>query len=84
LENEQMQLVTYRIVEHDGGFAYTVDGVFSETFASYGQALRAAQAAAREQSVAGETTGIRFEDANGQWHDEIADGHDRPVTDVEG
>ena len=79
-----MQLVTYRIVEHDGGFAYTVDGVFSETYPSHGQALRAAQAAAREQSVSGETNGIRYEDADGQWHDEIADGHDRPVTDVEG
>jgi hypothetical protein len=78
-----MQLVTYRIVEHDGGFAYTVDGVFSETYPAHDLALRAAKAAAREQSVSGETTGIRFEDANGQWHDEIADGHDRPVTDVE-
>lgn len=79
-----MQLVTYKIVEHDGGFAYTVDGVFSETFASHDAALRAAQTAAREQSVAGETTGIRFETADGVWHEEIADGHDRPVTDVEG
>ena len=79
-----MQLVTYKIVEHDGGFAYTVDGAFSETFPSYGAALTAAQMAAREQSVSGDTVGIRWEDANGQWHDEISDGHDRPVTDVEG
>jgi hypothetical protein len=78
-----MQLVTYRIVEHDGGYAYTVDGVFSETYPSHDAALKAAQHAAREQGVAGETAGIRYEDADGQWHDEIADGHDRPVVDVE-
>ena len=27
-----MSHVTYKIVEHDGGWAYTVDGVFSEPF----------------------------------------------------
>ena len=77
-----MQVVTYRIVEHDGGYAYTVDGSFSETYPTHGAALAAAQMAAREQSVADETTGIRYDDADGQWHDEISDGHDRPVTDV--
>ena len=29
-----MSEVTYRIVEHDGGFAYKVGDVFSETFPS--------------------------------------------------
>ena len=29
-----MTHVTYKIVEHDGGWAYTVDGVFSEPFAN--------------------------------------------------
>jgi len=38
--------VTYEIVEHDGGWAYKVDGVFSETFATHADALAAAQAAA--------------------------------------
>ena len=27
-----MTKIVYRIVEHDGGWAYQVDGVFSETF----------------------------------------------------
>ncbi len=27
-----MTKITYEIVEHDGGWAYRVDGVFSETF----------------------------------------------------
>ena len=31
-----MTHVTYKIVEHDGGWAYTVDGVFSEPFSNRG------------------------------------------------
>jgi len=79
-----MKLVTYKVVEHDGGFAYTVDGAYSETYRTHDAALNAAKLAAREQSVSGETTGIRWEDADGQWHEELSDGHDRPVTHVEG
>jgi len=41
-----MAEVVYEIVEHDGGWAYKVDGVFSETFQSHEDALAAAQAAA--------------------------------------
>ncbi|MCX4198203.1 hypothetical protein OMR07_24045, partial [Methylobacterium organophilum] len=45
-----MSEVTYRIVEHDGGFAYKVGDVFSETFPSREEALQAAQAAASAAS----------------------------------
>ena len=31
----------------------------------------------------GQTTDIEFEDANGQWHVELAEGGDRPETHVE-
>jgi hypothetical protein len=41
-----MAEVTYEIVEHDGGWAYKVDGVFSEPFPSHAAALKAANAAA--------------------------------------
>ena len=44
-----MSEVTYEIVEHDGGWAYKVDGVFSEPFPTHAAALAAAQAAAAEQ-----------------------------------
>lgn len=30
-----MTKITYEIVEHDGGWAYRVDGVFSESFPSH-------------------------------------------------
>ena len=74
--------VVYRIVEHDGGWAYKVGDVFSETFPSHDGALDAARAAAGEQRVAGETAGIEYETADGNWHEEVASGGDRPDTEV--
>jgi hypothetical protein len=77
-----MSEVTYEIVEHDGGWAYKVDGVFSETFPSHGAALKAARNAAAEQRVPGETAVISFEDDKGKWHTETARGSDRPDTHI--
>jgi hypothetical protein len=77
-----MSDVTYEIVEHDGGWAYKVDGVFSETFPTHAAALRAAQAAAEEQQTPGNTEVIEYEDSKGKWHTETARGSDRPATHV--
>ena len=77
-----MAHVTYKIVQHDGGWAYTVDGVFSEAFATHQAALTAAKSAAVEQRTPGRTEAVEYEDANGKWHTEIAPGSDRPDTDV--
>jgi hypothetical protein len=79
-----MTKVTYEIVEHDGGWAYRVGDVYSETFPSHDLARKAAERAAREQAVSGETTGITYEDKQGRWHEEVARGDDRPEADVEG
>ena len=79
-----MSKVVYHIVEHDGGWAYKVDGVFSETFRSHDAAKAAANRAAAEQRVAGQTTGISWEDSRGVWHEELSEGGDRPDTAVEG
>ena len=79
-----MSRITYEIVEHDGGWAYRVDGVYSEPFPTHDAARRAAEHAAKEQVIPGETTGISYEDKEGRWHDELAKGSDRPETDVEG
>lgn len=79
-----MTKVTYHIVEHDGGWAYRVDGTYSETFASHDEAAAAARRAAGEQRVGGETAAITWEDAAGNWHEELAEGGDRPETAVEG
>ncbi len=76
--------VHYRIVEHDGGWAYKVGDVFSERYATHGEAREAAERAAAEQRIPGETAGIAFQDENGRWHEEVSRGSDRPDTDVEG
>jgi hypothetical protein len=74
--------VIYKIVQHDGGWAYTVDGVFSEPFPNHGAALAAAHRVALEQRVPGRTEVIQYEDASGKWHEETARGDDRPGTDI--
>lgn len=79
-----MAKLTYHIVEHDGGWAYQADGVYSETFPSHDAARAAALRVAREQRSPGEEAAIAFEDATGTWHEELVHGGDRPETDVEG
>jgi hypothetical protein len=79
-----MTKVTYEVVQHDGGWAYRFDGVYSETFRSHELARKAAERAAHEQRAPGETSIISFEDRTGHWHDEISAGDDRPETDVKG
>lgn len=79
-----MAHVTYRIVEHDGGWAYKAGDTFSETFRSHDAARAAAVAASREQKTPDATAYIEYETTDGEWITERADGHDRPVTDVEG
>ena len=77
-----MSQVSYEVIEHDGGWAYRSDGVYSETFAAHDRARAAAERAAREQIIPGETTGIVYEDADGRWHAEISAGDDRPQAEV--
>lgn len=77
-----MTKVTYEIVEHDGGWAYRMSGVYSETFRTHEDALHAAQTAAAEQQLGGTSEGISYQDAKGEWHEEVADGGDRPQTEV--
>jgi hypothetical protein len=78
-----MSHITYKVVEHDDGWAYTVNGVFSESFSNHAEALAAAKDAAAEQRAPGHTEVIEYETPDGIWHTETADGNDRPETDVE-
>jgi Uncharacterized protein conserved in bacteria (DUF2188) len=77
-----MTKIVYQIVEHDGGWAYKVGGVFSESFPSHESALAAAKRAAAEQEVRGTTETIEYEDDKGIWHVEVDPGDDRPATEV--
>ncbi|KAA0971165.1 DUF2188 domain-containing protein [Aureimonas fodinaquatilis] len=74
--------IQYHIVQHDGGWAYQVDGVFSETFRTHDDALAAARDAAARQELSGETEGIVFQTADGKWHREVSRGDDRPHADI--
>lgn len=75
--------LVYHIVQHDGGWAYQVDGSYSETFPTRDAAHRAARRAAGEQRLSGETRGIVYEDASGHWHEDLSQGDDRPQTSVD-
>lgn len=84
-ENERvlaMTRVIYDVVEHDGGWAYKVGDVYSETFPAKELAHAAAVRAAREQRTPGQSEAIQYEDGAGRWREETAKGNDRPETDV--
>lgn len=78
-----MVKVTYEVVEHDGGFAYKVGDVFSETFPTHEAAHRAAEEAAQRQQVGDRDEQIEYQDADGNWHNELAPGDRRPEAEVE-
>jgi hypothetical protein len=79
-----MSTITYKVVKHDGGWAYEANGTYSEPFATRDLARKAAKVAASEQAAPGETTQISYEDEKGHWHNEVDSGTDRPKTTVEG
>jgi len=79
-----MTTLTYEIVQHDSGWAYKVDGVFSETFLSHDAARHAAEGVAKSQRVPGEEAEISGEDKDGRWREEHMAGTDRPETIVKG
>jgi hypothetical protein len=79
-----MNRIVYEVVQHDGGWAYTVGGAFSETYPTHDAARHAAERAAKVQQSPGEDAGISWEDSRGRWHDEVSRGDDRPETEVEG
>ena len=76
--------VTYEIVKHDHGWAYRLGDTYSETFASHDEARLAAEEAAARQEQAGSDQVIEYQDPDGAWHQEVADGSDRPTTHVKG
>jgi glycine/D-amino acid oxidase-like deaminating enzyme len=79
-----MARIHYKVVQHDGGWAYTAGGVFSEPFATHDQALAAARRVVREQRTPDDTHDIEYQDADGVWRTETARGDDRPEVDVTG
>jgi hypothetical protein len=77
-----MKKLYYRVVQHDGGWAYKLDDVFSEPFPTHKAAVNAAHRVAREQHVPGETVTIEYQNQSGEWITEVAQSTDRPDADV--
>jgi hypothetical protein len=77
-----MATIHYKVVQHDGGWAYKLGDVFSEPFPNHAAALKAAHRVAAEQHVPGDTRYIEYQTADGVWHTELAYGIDRPEADV--
>lgn len=50
-----MTKIVYEVVEHDGGWAYRMNGAFSESFPSHSDAMQAALIAAKAQQKRVET-----------------------------
>lgn len=76
-----MQLV-YHVSRHDGGWAYSVDGVWSEPYPTHEAAVVAAHNAAKRQENGGGDAIITYETEAGQWIKEAVAGGDRPQTTV--
>jgi hypothetical protein len=83
VKGPSMCKITYKVVKHDGGWAYEVNGTYSEPFPR-AAALKAAKLAASEQAAPGVTTRISYEDEKGSWHNEVDSGTDRAKTTVQG
>ena len=82
--DSKMSKIVYNVLKHDGGWAYEVNGTYSEPFPTRDEARNAAKRAASEQAQPGETTHIFYEDETGRWHNEVDSGTDRPKTTVKG
>ena len=77
-----MSLIHYKIVQHDGGWAYKLGDVFSEPYRTHAAAMAAARRVAAEHRVPGETRYIQYQSEDGVWHTELAASIDRPQADV--
>lgn len=78
-----MTSVVYHVVQHDGGWAYRLVGVYSEPFTTREAAVDAAKRAAFEQQLPdARAAAISWEDESGVWHEELSKGDDRPDATV--
>lgn len=77
-----MVKVTYEIVPHDEGWAYRLNGAYSERFDSHDEALEAARIVVRELSLTDEPVRIIYQDESGKWRAEMSSGDDRPEVEI--
>jgi hypothetical protein len=65
-----MSTITYRVVKHEGGWAYEAGGLYSAHFQTREAARQAARWAATAQFAGNKITAPSYEDENGQWPDD--------------
>ena len=65
-----MNKITYRVVKHNGGWAYENGGTYSEQFRTREAARKAARLAAAGHASAYATAPRTSEGEEGQWHDD--------------
>jgi hypothetical protein len=65
-----MNRITYRVVKHDGSWAYEANGTYSEQFRTRDAARKAARLAAIAQPAGNGTAPSSHEDKSGQWCDD--------------
>ena len=78
-----MAHVTYKVVRHEDGWAYTVNGAFSESFPTHADALKRRGVRPPNSGSPGrpKASSTRMSAASGTAS--FARGNDRPETDVE-
>lgn len=78
-----MSTLTYRVVQHDGGWSYRVRDAFSETYPTEEQAKRAAEIAAQAHRETGAREPVQHKDEDGRWHKAIPTEDDRLMRGLE-
>jgi Uncharacterized protein conserved in bacteria (DUF2188) len=66
----EMNKIRYRVVKHDGGWAYETDGTYSGQFRTREAARKAARLAAADHAPAYATVSRTSESEEGQWLDD--------------
>jgi len=73
---DQVSKISYKVLRHDGGWAYEANGTYSESFPTRDAARMAAKLAASAQTTSVETTRISYEDEKGRRHTAVDSGTD--------
>ena len=79
-----MSKITYKVVKHEGAWAYEANRSYSVPFPTRDAARKAAKLAASEQPTLGKPTLISSEEEKEHWHNETDTGSERPKIIVEG
>ena len=69
-----MSHITYKVLKHDGGWAYEANGTYSEPFPTQDAARKAAKLAASEQAAAAGSAQSPFWDARAAHNESSGSG----------